>query len=289
VGRGNVQGVGGTNFGTRGTGTNIIDAAINLGSVAQGLNLGVINGSITIPGLGVITNLAFLARALEKEANANILSTPTLLTLDNEEAKIVVGQNVPFITGQYTTAGTGAAVAPFQTIERKDVGLTLRVKPQITEGGSVRLAIYQEVSRVDSTSNPAGIITNKRSVESSVVIDDGQIVALGGLIQDLMTDNADKVPIAGDFPVFGQLFRYDTRQRTKTNLMVFLKPTIVRGAAGAAAYTLDRYDFLKGEQERYRPEERLFWNDPTYPQLPPQPRPPPETAPLAPLPESKPQ
>src|SRR4029079_7256605 len=202
-------------------------------------------------------------------ANANILSTPTLLTLDNEEAKIVVGQNVPFITGQYTTSGTGAAVAPFQTIERKDVGLTLRVRPQITEGGSVRLAIYQEVSRVDSQSNPAGIITNKRSIESSVIIDDGQIVVLGGLIQDTMTDNTDKVPIAGDFPVFGALFRYDTRQRTKTNLMVFLKPTVVRGATATTQFTQDRYDFLKGEQDQYRPPPRVFWNDPTYPLLPP--------------------
>src|SRR5262249_53764216 len=153
IGRSGVQGVGGTNFGTRNNApnnTNIIDGSISLASLGQGLNLGIINGTVNIPGLGAITNLAFLARALETQANANILSTPTLRTLDNEEAKIVVGQNVPFITGQYTTAGTGAAVAPFQTVERKDVGLTLRVRPQITEGGSVRLAIYQEVSRVDS-------------------------------------------------------------------------------------------------------------------------------------------
>ena len=288
IGRGNLQGVGGTNFGTRGAGANIIDASINLGSVGQGLNLGLVKGSVTIPGLGTITNLALLARALETQANANILSTPTLLTLDNEEAKIVVGQNVPFITGQYTTSGTGAAVAPFQTIERKDVGLTLRVKPQITEGGSVRLAIYQEVSRVDSSSNPAGIITNKRSLESSVIVDDGQVVVLGGLIQDQLNDNIDKVPIAGDFPVFGSLFRYDSRERIKTNLMVFLKPTVVRGASSAAAYTLDRYDFLKGEQERLRPSERLFWNDPTYPQLPPPPPPPSDTGAAVP-PATKPQ
>jgi general secretion pathway protein D len=280
LGRGGVQGVGGTNFGARGTGTNIIDAAINLGSVAAGLNLGIIDGSVSIPGLGTITNIAFLARALETNANANILSTPTLLTLDNEEAKIVVGQNVPFITGQYTTSGTGAAVAPFQTIERKDVGLTLRVKPQISEGGSVRLAIYQEVSRVDSTSNPAGIITNKRSVESSVIVDDGQIVVLGGLIQDTLTDNLDKVPLVGDMPILGALFRYDTRKRNKTNLMVFLKPTVVRTSTGATSYTLDRYEFLKGEQEFFRPADRLFWKDPTYPQLPM----PPDTTPNLPLP-----
>src|SRR5581483_3742700 len=199
--------VGGTNFGARGSGTNIIDASANITNVGSGLNLGVVRGSVSIPGIGTITNLAFLARALETNANANILSTPTLLTLDNEEAKIVVGQNVPFITGQYATTGNVTGVAPFQTIERRDVGLTLRVKPQITEGGSVRLSIYQEVSRVEDTTNTAGIITNKRSLESSVVIDDSQIVVLGGLMQDSFTDSSDKVPLIGDVPVVGQLFR----------------------------------------------------------------------------------
>jgi len=269
VGRNNLQGVGGTNFGARGSGTNIIDASINLGSVAQGLNLGVINGTVSIPGLGLVTNLGALVRALGSDANANILSTPTLLTLDNEEAKIVVGQNVPFITGQYTTTAANPNVTPFQTIERRDVGLTLRVKPQITEGGSVRLVLYQEVSRVDDKTNPAGIITNKRSLESSVIVDDNQIVVLGGLIQDSLTDNTDKVPVVGDVPVFGNLFRYDTRKRQKTNLLVFLKPTVVRSAAAANALTVDRYDFLLGEQLRMQPQPRPFWNDPTYPQLPP--------------------
>src|SRR5438552_2132481 len=217
---------GGTNFGTRGTGTNIIDAQANLSTLGQGLNLGIIKGSITIPGIGVITNLALLARALDSAHRTNILSTPNLLTLDNEQARIIVAQNVPFITGQYAQTGSTTTVTPFQTIERKDVGLILTVKPQITEGGSVRLAIYEEVSRVQDTSNPAGIITNKRSLESTVVVDDGQIVVLGGLIQDSLTDGSSKQPFAGDIPVAGALFRYDHRQRTKTNLMVFLTPTV---------------------------------------------------------------
>ena len=154
--------IGGTNFTPRGGGSNIIDVAVNPGSVGQGLALGLMKGAVTIPGLGTITNLAFLARALETQANANILSTPTLLTLDNEEARIIVGQNVPFVTGQYATTGNTSTVTPFQTIERKDVGLMLRVKPQITEGGSVRLAIYQEVSRDRRASTQsAGIITNE--------------------------------------------------------------------------------------------------------------------------------
>ncbi|HZQ61601.1 MAG TPA: type II secretion system secretin GspD [Casimicrobiaceae bacterium] len=274
--------VGGTNFGARGAGTNIIDASGNLTSVAPGLNLGVVRGSITIPGIGTITNLAFLARALETNANANILSTPTLLTLDNEEAKIVVGENVPFITGQYATTGNVTGVAPFQTIERRDVGLTLRVKPQITEGGSVRLSIYQEVSRVEDTTNTAGIITNKRSLESSVVIDDSQIVVLGGLMQDSFTDSSDKVPLIGDVPVVGQLFRYDNRKRSKTNLLIFLKPTVVRNGSTAAALTGERYDYLLREQERLYPAERFFWKDPSVPELPPLPAPPasaPATAP----------
>jgi general secretion pathway protein D len=262
---------GGTNFGTRGTGTNIIDAQANLSTVGQGLNLGIIRGTISIPGIGVITNLALLARALQTDNSANILSTPNLLTLDNEQARIIVAQNVPFITGQYAQTGSTTTVTPFQTIERKDVGLILTVKPQITEGGSVRLAIYEEVSRVQDTSNPAGIITNKRSLESTVVVDDGQIVVLGGLIQDSLTDGSSKVPLAGDIPVAGALFRYDNRQRTKTNLMVFLKPTVVRSGAATNSLTADRYEYLMGEQQRLKPLERPFWPDPNVPVLPPLP------------------
>jgi len=249
---------GGTNFGARGSGNNIIDTSLNLGSAANGLNLGIIRGSITIPGLGTITNLALLVRALQGDNTANILATPNMLTLDNEEAKIVVAQNVPFITGQYAQTGSSTTVTPFQTIERKDVGLILRVKPQITEGGTVRLAIYEEVSRVQDLTNPAGIITNKRSLESTVLIDDGQIIVLGGLIQDSQTDGTQKLPFLGDIPVAGALFRYDTRSRSKTNLMVFLRPTIVRSAALGASITNDRYDYVIGEQRSIKPDTNLI-------------------------------
>jgi general secretion pathway protein D len=176
---------------------------------------------------------------------------------------------VPFITGQYATTGTTATVQPFQTIERRDVGLVLRVRPQITEGGTVRLGIYQEVSRVQDTS-AAGPILSKRALESSVVIDDQQIVVLGGLIQDTFNDGTEKLPYASDIPVFGSLFRYDTRQRTKTNLMIFLKPTIVRSMNEGREITSERYDFLRGEQSNGAPAERWFWKDPTQPVLPPQ-------------------
>jgi general secretion pathway protein D len=267
INKNGVQGVGGTNFTPRGSGGNIIDATVNLGSLGQGLNLGVINGSITIPGLGIISNLGLLIRALDTDNRANILSTPTLLTLDNEEARIIVGQNVPFITGQYATTGTTATATPFQTIERRDVGVVLRVKPQITEGGTVRLQIYQEVSRVQDNST-AGPILSKRALESAVAVDDSQIVVLGGLIQDSYTDNAEKIPYAGDVPVFGQLFRYDTRNRQKTNLLVFLKPTVIRTDAEGRAITTERYDYLRGEQEKLRTDQRWFWPDATQPKVP---------------------
>jgi general secretion pathway protein D len=264
---------GGTNFNARGSGQNILDAQVNLNSVGQGLNLGVIKGSITIPGIGTITNLALLAQALETDSKTNVLSTPNLLTLDNEEAKIVVAQNVPFITGQYAQTGSTTTVTPFQTIERQDVGLILTVKPQITEGGSVRMAIYEEDSTIASQTNPAGIITNKRSLASSVIVDDGQIIVLGGLIQDSLTDNANQVPFLGDIPYIGALFRYDNREHIKTNLMVFLKPTVVRSGAAANALTTDRYQYLNGEQQRLKPTAPPFWTEPNVPLLPPLPAP----------------
>ena len=243
---------GGTNFGPRGSGTNIIDTSVNFGSAGQGLNLGLIRGSITIPGLGLITNLALLVRALQGDNTANILSTPNLLMLDNEESKIVVGQNVPFITGQYAQTGSTSTVTPFQTIERRDVGLTLKVRPQITEGGTVRMAVYEEVSRVSDTTNPAGIITDKRSLESTVLVEDGQIIVLGGLIQDSQSDSTQKLPFLGDIPVAGALFRYDNRTRSKTNLMVFLRPTIVRNNTIGNMLSTDRYDYIIGEQKAIR-------------------------------------
>ena len=251
LGQTNVTGFGGTNFGT--SGQNIIGIAQNPANAGRGLNVGVVKGSITIPGVGAeILNLGVLVRALQADSNANILSTPTLLTLDNEEAKIVIGQNVPFITGQYAVSAAATTPTPFQTIERKDVGLTLKIKPQISEGGAVRLQISQEVSSVDSTS-PSGIITKKRSVDSTVLVDDGQIVVIGGLIEDSFKDGVEKIPGLGDIPLIGGLFRYNTRTRNKTNLMVFLKPTLLRSAASAGSLGSDRYDYILGEQLKAKP------------------------------------
>jgi general secretion pathway protein D len=276
LGRTSAQPFGGTNFGT--TGQNILGIAQNPATAGRGLNIGIVNGQITIPGVGQILNLGVLVRALETDANANILSTPTLLTLDNEEAAIVIGQNVPFITGQYALSGGATTPTPFQTVERRDVGLTLRVKPQISESGTVRLQIYQEVSSVQDKTNPAGVITNKRAVASTVLVDDGQIVVIGGLIQDNVTDGIEKVPLLGDIPVIGALFQYRTRSRSKTNLMVFLRPTLVRNSERTDAFTSERYDYILGEQRKAKPAHSAVLPDLESPTLPPRALPDPASA-----------
>jgi general secretion pathway protein D len=255
--------VGGTNFNTgvaSGLGTNIIGAAANFpGSLGPGLNLGLIEGTLRIPGTNIeVLNLQVLARALEGDSGANVLSTPNVLTLDNEEAKIIVGQNVPFITGAYTPT-SGSATNPFQTIERKDIGLTLRVTPQVSEAGAVKLKIFQEVSSVTRDAllvRSADIITNKRSLESTVLVDNGQIVVLGGLIQDDQQASVDKVPILGDIPYIGSLFKYETRNRKRTNLMVFLRPVVLKDDKAAASLTADRYEYIRNLQG----EMKLPWN-----------------------------
>jgi len=248
LGQTGTQTIGGTNFG--GAGQNILGVAANPTSVGRGLNVGVIKGTIKLPGVGgaEIVNIGMLVRALETDANANILSTPTLLTLDNEEAKIVIGQNVPFVTGSYAVSAAATTPTPFQTVERKDVGLTLKIRPQISEGGAVRMQIYQEVSAVQDSTNPAGIITNKRAVESTVLVDDGQIVVIGGLIQDSIKDSVEKIPGLGDLPLVGGLFRYNTRSRSKTNLMIFLRPTLLRNPQSLNSLSNNRYDYILGEQ-----------------------------------------
>lgn len=244
--------IGGTNLGGRNTGSNIIDASANLGGLGQGLNIGVVSGTIDIPGLGVVTNLGMLARALESDANANILSTPTLLTLDNEEAKIVIGQNVPFVTGQYAQTGSTTTPTPFQTIERRDVGLTLKVRPQVSEGGAVKLQIYQEISSLRPTTTATDVITDKRSIDSTVLVDDGRIIVLGGLIQDTTQDNIDKVPLLGNIPLLGHLFKSEKRSRMKTNLMVFMRPRVLRDVDSSDSLSSDRYEFMRQKQAEFR-------------------------------------
>ena len=271
IGRNGDSNVGflGTNF-TIG-GTNIMDLALNTAKgttlPSSGINFGAAH---RVNGVYV---LGFLARFLEANGDGNILSTPNLLTLDNEEAKIVIGQNVPFVTGQYTNAntGTGGTVNPFQTIERKDVGLTLRVRPQISENGTVKLQIFQEVSSVQASSinSSTGLITNKRSIESNVLVQDGGIIVLGGLLQDEYAGNQEKVPGLGDVPLLGNLFKSETRSRRKTNLMVFLRPVVVRDAQQSDELSLDRYDLMRLKQESAQPRPSVAVPVNEAPVLPP--------------------
>lgn len=238
--------IGGTNLPARGGGSNILDATTNISSLGRGLNIGLVRAESIIGGAAGSINLGLLARALETEAGANILATPNLLTLDNEEAKIIIGQNVPFITGSFVNSGAAAgAVNPFQTIERKDVGTTLRVKPQIAEGGTVKMQIFQEVSSVQDASLSAGLITNKRAIESNVLVDDGEVVVLGGLIEERVDGGISMVPGLGRLPILGNLFRYDNRKKVKTNLLVFLRPVVLRDLESSRRLSADRYDYIQ--------------------------------------------
>jgi len=266
--------VGGTNFGSGAT--NIVGLAQNITAPAPGLNLGIIKGQINIAGT-VITNVGLLARALETTANANILSRPNIQTLDNEEGKFLVGQNVPFVTGAYAATGTNTAstVNPFQTFERRDVGLQLQVKPQVSEGGVVRLAIYVEDSSVAPGTAGDALVLNKRSFQTNVIVEDGSFVVISGLIQDQANETRSKVPLLGDLPLIGNLFRYDTRTRTKTQTMVFLRPTIIRDEAAAAEIALDRYDYMRTQVEQSRQPNHLVLPNLSVDPLPlaPPPRP----------------
>ena len=265
----------GTNFGSGGS--NILELAQGNAAPSPGLNIGAARRTNGVYVLG------FLARFLQQNGEGNILSTPNLLTLDNEEAKIVIGQNVPFVTGQFTNTGaSNGSVNPFQTIERKDVGLTLRVKPQISENGTIKMTIYQEVSSVQASSinSATGLITNKRTIESTVLVDDGAIVVLGGLLQDEYSGNQDKVPGLGDVPLVGGLFRSETRSRRKTNLMVFLRPVVMRDARETSNLALDRYDLMRSVQKDSQPVRSGVLGVNEAPVMPPQA---PPTTPVPPL------
>ena len=263
----------GTNFNN--TSPSIIDintsAAQGKVNLANGLNIGlltVING---------VTSLGAIAQMMQSKGDTNIVSAPNMVTLDNEEAKIVVGQNVPFITGQYTNTGGGTGTTnPFQTIERKDVGTTLRIRPQIGDGGTVRMTIFQEQSSVTGTGN-AGPTTSKRSIENTVVVDDGAILVLGGLIEERYETSVNKVPLLGDIPLLGALFRSESRTRKRTNQIVFLRPIVLRDADSANRLSLDRYDQLRGEQKLIQPVPSVLTPINQGPLMPP-----PDTRPVPP-------
>ena len=268
---------GGTNFGSgyaniinlsaaTASGTDGLATAASAGTIPTGLNLGFLKKFGSYYTLGAIANF------LESQAGTNVLSTPNLVALDNEEADLVIGQNVPFVTGSYTTTSTSSSTtSPFQTYERKDVGLRLKIKGQVGEGGTVRMKVYQENSSVVSTSSTSGPTLDKSAVETSVVLEDGQILVLGGLLKDEYTDGEDKVPGLGSLPVLGNLFKSESRKRTKTNLMIFLRPMILRAPDSAEQLTLDRYQAIRAYQQGVQPEKKTFLPETGAPLLPEKP------------------
>ena len=261
-------GFGGVNLG--GSGVNSTPTSkTSIDVLPKGLNIGLVNGTVDIPGIGKVLDLKVLARALKSKGGTNVLSTPNLLTLDNEAASIFVGQTIPFVTGSYVTGGGGTSNNPFQTVQREEVGLKLNVRPQISEGGTVKLDIYQEVSSVDTRASvDAGTVTNKRAIDTSILLDDGQIMVLGGLLQDGYSQSNDAVPWLADIPGLGALFRNEKRSVTKTNLMVFLRPYIIRDSGAGRSITLNRYEFMRRAQGGLQPEHSWAMPDVQAPQLP---------------------
>ncbi|HEY4349940.1 MAG TPA: type II secretion system secretin GspD [Paraburkholderia sp.] len=270
---------GSTNFNVPPTSQGIVNLTAQGQSIAQnlstiatttllnnGVNIGLIHQFGNFFGLGA------LVQALATVSDASILSSPNLITLDNEEARIVVGSNVPIQTGSIATGTTVTSgnVSAFNTFDREDVGIVLHVKPQITQGGTIKLQIYSEDSSVDQSSinNPGGVTIIKRSVQSTVLSDDGEIVVLGGLIQDNYVDGNNKVPLLGDIPLIGSLFRAENKARTKTNVMVFLRPVIIRDGQTLADISTNRYDYVRRQTTQLPTDNRII-RDHDVPVLPP--------------------
>jgi len=247
------------------------DGSENIGTREVAGSLAQIPG--TTLGWGVVDKnltMTVILNALETQGNANILSTPSLLTLDNEEAFITVGQQVPFVTGSYTNTGVGnGAQNPFQTIQRQSVGITLKVTPQVNEGDSVVLDITQEVSSISAQILAASdVITNERKIETKVLANDSDIVVLGGLVKDDVQDSTQGVPLLSDIPLLGRLFRSDVVTVTKSNLLVFIRPTIIRDDEDLAGATAEKYRFIREQQVERRERGLMFLDDGNLPVLP---------------------
>ena len=221
-----------------------------LGLIRQGINLAA--GDINEGG----TSFALLVRALSGDSDTNVLSTPSLITRDNEEAEITVAQEVPFITGNFTNTGTGGGtgqVNPFQTVERRDVGLILGITPQINAGDTIQLTLSQEISSIANSSQGAvDLITNRRTINTSVEVEDGQILVLGGLIDDNVSETVQKVPLLSSIPIIGELFTFRNVTKMKRNLLNFIRPTILRGQGSANYYTRQKYNQLRDLQKQQR-------------------------------------
>ena len=272
----------GTNFGTGnsnilnltaaaagGTTTayNALTSAGASGGIPQGLNLGVVKR------VGSYLTLGAVANALEQLAGTNVLSTPSLVVQDNEEADMIIGRNVPVISGAYSTTSGTTTTNPFNTYERRDVGLRLKVKTQVGENGTVRIKVYQENSSVvDGTSgNTSGPTIDKSAVETSVTLEDGQVLVLGGMLKDEYSDGENKVPGLGDIPLLGNLFKNQSRNRSKSNLMIFLRPVVLRTPESASQVSIDRYDAIRAYQQDVQPAQTLVLPNTGAPLLPERP------------------
>lgn len=205
-------------------------------------------------GIGNNGLFGTIINAVQSDTKSNILSTPSLVTLDNQEAKLLVGQEIPITTGEALSKNFDNA---FRTVQRQNVGIQLEVKPQINDGGSIKLAIRQEVSSIAGpvSNRFSDLILNKREIQTTVTVDDGQIIALGGLLDDNERRTLEKIPFLGDIPGLGQLFRSRSKTRSKTNLMVFIRPTILRSAMEAQALAERRYNYVRAQQRLLRPDE----------------------------------
>lgn len=264
----------GTNYGTGlaniinatgavATGTSAIVTAQTSSPAPTGLNIGILKKFGSVYTLGAVANF------FESQTGANVLSTPNLVSLDNEEARIVIGQNVPFVTGSYANTGssTGGTVNPFQTVDRKDVGLTLKIKSQIGEGGTVRMQVYQENSNV-TAQGVNGPTLDKSAIETTVVVEDSDIIVLGGLMKDDYDDGEAGVPGLSKIPLLGNLFGNKNRKRVKSNLMVFLRPVVLRTAESTNQLSMDRYESIRAVQQNTQPGKNWALPDTGAPVLP---------------------
>ncbi len=265
--------IGGTNF-PGSTSGGIVSALTNpYSAVGSGLNLGYLSGTVTLPGSDTpLFQIGALVKALRGDARANMLSNPSIVTLDHKQAEFKVVQEVPFLTGQFTNTGAGGGTQPtnpFQTIERKDVGLILTVTPHVNEGSSVRLDLKQEVSSLaPGVQGASDLITNKRELTTSVMVPDGGMLVLGGLTSEETTESLQGVPGLSRIPLLGNLFKSRASKRGKRNLMIFIRPRILRDEATQAAVSSERYNFLRAEQQRMRENTELRYNGENQPLLP---------------------
>ncbi|MCG8465212.1 MAG: hypothetical protein MI750_10235, partial [Xanthomonadales bacterium] len=239
---------GGTSFGANGT--NIINLASGASAPSNGLNIGYVSGTTEILGNEVL-QLGAVLRALRSDADTNILSTPSVVTLDNQEASIQVGQEVPFVTGQFTNSSinnSDGQVNPFQTINREEVGIKLTVTPKINEGDAVILNINQEVSSLAPIAGAVDLITNKRTLTTTVMVPDNAILVLGGLITDDLQETIERVPGLSSIPLIGEAFKFRSTQRVKRNLMIFIRPRILKDRLTLDTLSAGKYDFIRSQQ-----------------------------------------